>query len=328
MTQKTSPRSKLWTFVKAILALALIGFTLSQTDLNELLTLREHISWNWLWLYALLYFALTLLKTYQYKKLLNLPIPYARMVGIVVMQNGLSNLVANSAGIASYLVMLRGEEGVKTSRAALAFVITKIGDLFAIWTALLISSLLLWEQISVLHNTVIVLLITIGTPLFGFLLIIFLRERLTTFLRRILEKTKLIRVSIIAQGMDGLEALVHEKRDAIFKTTITAFSLSAIYFLVTLAWYVAQLRLFSVAIGFLSIIFVSAILQLISIIPITILGGLGVIETSSLYLYTLVGVEPISFAAVLIGLRALFYIINLVILLYMPIYSFFEARRA
>jgi uncharacterized membrane protein YbhN (UPF0104 family) len=327
MTQKTSPRTRLWTFAKAILAVALIGFTISRTDLHELLSLREHMVWNWLWVYSLLYFSLTLLKAYQYRKLLNLPIPYARMVSIVVLQNGISNIIANSAGIASYLVMLRGEQGVSTGRAALVFVITKIGDLFAIWMVLLVSSTLLWNQLPALHDTIIALELTIGAPLFGFLLVVFLRQRMTNFMRNILERTKLIRISIVSQGMNGLDALVNEKHGSIFEMTVTALVLSMIYFLVTIAWYVAQLRLFSISLGFVPITFVTTILQMIAFLPITILGGLGIIETSSLYLYTLVGVEPVSFAADLIGLRALFYAINLVILLYLPIYSFFDSRR-
>lgn len=327
MTQQTSPRSRLWTFAKAILALALIGFTLSRTDLNQIFSLRDHIAWKWLWIYALLYFSLTLLKAYQYRRLLNLPIPYLKMLSIVVLQNGISNILANSAGIASYLVMMRAEEGISTGRAALVFVITKVGDLFAIWVALLVSSTLLWDQLPALHDTVIALELTIGAPLFGFLLVVFLRQRMTSFVRNILEKTKLIRVSIVAQGMKGLDALVNEKHGSIFEMTVTALTLSTIYFFVTILWYVAQSRLFSVTLGFTRITFVTTILQMIAFLPITILGGLGIIETSMLYLYTLVGVEPISFAADLIGFRALYYVVNLVILLYLPIYSFFDSRR-
>lgn len=327
MTQQTPPRSRLWTFTKAILAIALIGFTLSRTDLQQLLSLREHIAWKWLWIYSLLYFSLTLLKAYQYRRLLNLPIPYWRMLSIVVLQNGISNIFANSAGIASYLFMMRAEEGISAGRAALVFVITKIGDLFAIWMALFVTSALIWERLPAMHNTIITLQLTIGAPLSGFLLLVFLRQRLTAFIRAVLEKTKLIKISIVGKGMQGLEALVNEKHGSLFEMTVTALVLSSFYFFVTILWYVAQMRLFSVPLDFVSIAFVTTILQMISFLPIAILGGLGIVETSWLYLYNLVGAEPEAFPADLIGLRALFYIVNLVVLLYLPIYSFFDSRR-
>ena len=84
--------------------------------------------------------------------------------------------------------------------------------------------------------------------------------------------------------------------------------------------------MFSVSLGVFPFLFITAILQLVSIIPITILGGLGVNEASSMMIYPLFGVDPVSFAAVLIGMRIMFYLINLVVLLYLPIYSFFDNR--
>ena len=327
MTKKTSPHSRLWAIVKAIFAVALIGFTVSRTDLRQILSLRDHIVWKWLLIYSLLYFSLTMLKAYQYRRLLNLPIPYWRMLSIVVLQNGISNILANSAGIASYLVMMRAEEGISAGRAALVFIITKVGDLFAIWIALFVTSAVIWNRLPEMHGTIVTLQLTIGAPLFGFLLLVFLRQRLTSLIRFVLKKTRLIKIPIIGKGMRGLEALVNEKHGSLFEMTVTALVLSSFYFFVTILWYVAQMRLFSVPLDFVSIAFVTTILQMIAFLPIAILGGLGIVETSWIYLYGLVGAEPESFPADLIGLRALFYIINLVVLLYLPIYSFFDARR-
>ncbi|GAB4541445.1 MAG: hypothetical protein Fur002_09920 [Anaerolineales bacterium] len=323
---KKSSRLQWWKFAKVGLALALIGVILSTTDINHLLSLHEKIIWNWLYIYALLYAALTALKSYQYKQLLNLPVPYPRMVSIVVLQNGISNIFANSAGIASYLVMMSGEEEVSPGRAALVFIIAKVGDLFAIWLMLMFSGIALWNQIPVLHNTVLALLISIGTPLFGFLLLIALRQRVTNFLRVALQKTRLLRFRIVERLVGMLETLVNDKHGSLFDMTRKALILSSLYFFVTNLWYVAQMRMFSIELSFTEITMVTAIMQLIAFIPITILGGLGVVELSSLYLYNLVGVDSLTLAAALIGLRALFYVINLLMLLYLPIYSFIENR--
>jgi uncharacterized protein (TIRG00374 family) len=326
-TEIPQPKSyRLWTFVKVILAVLLIGIVVSQTSLGDLLALRTRISWGWTALYVILYFSLTAFKSYQYKKMLNLPIPYPRVVSVVVLQNGLSNIVANSAGIVSYLVMLRGEQGVKVSRAALVFVITKIGDLFAVWLALLLSSLFIWQKIPSLHNLTIILSVLIGLGLFTFLLVVTLGSRFVDLLKSILTRTKLMRISIIERGVDGLQALVEQEHGSLHQMTLTAFSLSFIYFLMTFFWSYTQIKMFSVSLGPFPFLFITAILQLVSIIPITILGGLGVTEASSMMLYPLFGIDPVSFAAVLIGMRVMFYLINLVVLLYLPIYSFIDNR--
>ena len=329
MMQPQTPQpkpSRLWTFVKVILAVILIGIVFSQTSLKDLLALRSRIAWGWTALYVVLYFSLTAFKSYQYKKLLDLPIPYPRVVSVVVLQNGLSNIVANSAGIVSYLVMLRGEQGVKVSRAALVFVITKIGDLFAVWLALLLSSFFIWQKIPSLHSLTIVLSALIGLGLFIFLLAIALRGRFVNILKSILTRAKLSHIGIIERGVDGLQALVEQGRGSIYRMTLTAFSLSFIYFLMTFFWSYTQIKMFSVSLGIFPFLFITAILQLVSIIPITILGGLGVTEASSMMLYPIFGVDPVSFAAVLIGMRVTFYLINLIVLLYLPIYSFLDSR--
>ena len=62
-SQKKIP---LWNIAKIILALILVWFVLSKTDLAQLYALRERISLPWLALTLLLYFSLTLLKALQY----------------------------------------------------------------------------------------------------------------------------------------------------------------------------------------------------------------------------------------------------------------------
>jgi len=330
MQSQTAPSktSRFWNIAKVILAILLIGIVFSQTSWQDLIALRARIAWGWTALYIVLYFSLTAFKAYQYKKMLDLPIPYPRVVSVVVLQNGLSNIVANSAGIVSYLVMLRGEQGVKMSRAAMVFVITKIGDLFAVWLALLFSSFFIWQKIAALRSLTIALLALIGLGLFMFLLVVAMRGRFVDIIKSILVRTKLTRIGMIARGVDGLQALVEQDRGSIYQMTLTAFSLSFIYFLMTFFWSYTQIRMFSVSLGVFPFLFITAILQLVSIIPITILGGLGVTEASSMVLYPLFGVDPVSFAAVLIGMRVMFYLINLLVLLYLPIYGFFENRQS
>jgi len=105
-----------------------------------------------------LYFTLTLLKSLQYYFLIGRRVDYPQVLNIVVVQNAISNFIATGAGIASYLALFRVEQGVKLSRAALAFVLAKVGDLISIWLFLLVTSILVWQQVDAFHQLIIICL--------------------------------------------------------------------------------------------------------------------------------------------------------------------------
>lgn len=124
---ESSQRFSFWNIAKIILALLLAWFVLSKTDLTQLFVLRERISLPRLAAVIVLYFSLTLLKALQYYFLIGRRADYPRVLNIVVVQKTISNFIATSAGIASHLALFRVEQGVKVSRAALAFVLAKSG---------------------------------------------------------------------------------------------------------------------------------------------------------------------------------------------------------
>jgi uncharacterized membrane protein YbhN (UPF0104 family) len=66
--------------------------------------------------------------------------------------------------------------------------------------------------------------------------------------------------------------------------------------------------------------------QLISIIPIQVFGGLGVSEVTTMYLYGLFGVTAEVIAPILVGARVLFYLTNLSYVLWIAIDTILERR--
>ena len=74
------------------------------------------------------------------------------------------------------------------------------------------------------------------------------------------------------------------------------------------------------------LIFVNSWIQLISWIPIQVFGGLGVAETSQVYLYGLFGIPATQMATVSVGLRVILYLFNLISLLYLPSQTLFRRR--
>ena len=318
----------LWNIAKIILALILVWFVLSKTDLTQLYALRERISLPWLALTLLLYFSLTLLKALQYYFLIGRRVDYPQVLNIVVVQNAISNFIATSAGIASYLALFRVEQGVKVSRAALAFLLAKVGDLISIWLFMLVSSLLVWPLVASFHSLILLSLSFIGVAILGFFAAVFLRQKFVSVLAWFVEKLKLSRFGFVNKLMDLLASLAEQEHGFVFRMVGTGIAFSLIYMTVTMLWLYASLQTFSFEIQFLQVVFVNIFMQLSSYLPIQVFGGLGVNETTSLYLYGIFNFPQTELAATLIGTRLLFYLTNLAVLLYLPVHTLFFSRSA
>ncbi len=321
--RKSSGTSVLWNFLKIALAAGLTLFILSKVDLLHLYQVFARISPGWLALSVLLYILLTLLKALQYYYLISRQVDYPEVLNIVVVQNAVSNFVATSAGIASYLSLFRMEHGVKLSRVALAFILTKVGDLISIWFFMLIAGIWLWPQVQPLHALVLTLLAAIGALILSFFAAVILRHKFVSGLRVVLNRLTLDRVSRISNGLNALQSLVEQDQSFTFRIIGTGILYSIIYMLVTVAWVYASLQTFSLNIGFIATIFVNTFIQLISYLPIQVFGGLGVSELTYLYLYGFFDLSQPEIVPVLIGTRILFYLLNLLVLIYLPLYAIF-----
>jgi uncharacterized membrane protein YbhN (UPF0104 family) len=318
----------IWSIFKIFLGVGLIVFLLSKTSFSELVGLAAEVNWNWLWVTFGLFILLSLLKAWQYHILFDANFSYLQILSVVILQNAISNFVASSAGIAAYMAALRSEQGVKVSRSASVFVITKVGDLIAIWLGLIFSLLFVWQQISGILNLVLFLIFFIGMGLAAFGAIIFLRRRFVDFVSDIIDKLGLSKFRLIKQLLDLADKLADFNQKDVIRIMITAGSLSLLYLVLTLAWTYSSLHTFNLPIMISAVVFVTSMLQLLSIIPVQVFGGLGVSEVASLYFFELFGFSQGQLATVLIGIRLLFYLTNLAVLIYLPLYPLFQNRSS
>ncbi len=326
-SRSESPRSsRSWNVLKIILALVLVGVVLSKTDPNELFALRARILTPWIVVVFFLYSLMTSLKALQYYFLLGRRLSYPHVLNIVVVQNAVSNFVATGAGIASYLMLFHLEHDMKLSRAALAFIMTKIGDLISIWLLLLVASLFQWAQVARFHGLIIVLLTVIGLAVVCFFITVFMRERFVSIARSLLDSLRLGRLRLVTNAMDTLQSLADQEHGSVFRLMGTGILLSLLYMAVTMAWLYASLRAFSLGIGVMPTAFVNTLIQVISYLPVQVFGGLGLTETSMLYFFGPFNLPQAELATVLIATRILFYLTNLVVLLYLPAYGVFRAH--
>lgn len=301
--------------------MVLVGFVLSHTDLTQLFAVREHISLSWLVAGIILYIILTLLKAFQYYFLIGRSVDYLHVLNIVVVQNAVSNFIATGAGIASYLALFRVEQEDKFSRAALAFLLAKVGDLISIWLFMLVTSWFVWQQVDALHNLIVILLTLIGGLIIAFFAAVLLRQTFVSLLQRFMDWARLKRFDIVNKGMDVMQSLAEQEQRFVFGILGMDILFSLIYMTVTMAWIYAGLRTFSFEINILLVVFVNVFMQLASYLPIQVFGGLGVNETTMLYVYSFFPLPQAQLAAVLIANRILFYLTNLLVLLYLPLYA-------
>ena len=313
--------------IRVTLAFLLIFFVFSRTDFVALYALRNQVETGWILLAFGLFFLMTLLKAFQYHLFLKQDIRYLQMLNIVIIQNVVSNFVATGAGIASYFALSRLEQGVKLSRSGVAFILTKVGDVVAIWIFLLVSSILVWEQIMPLQGFVISLLFALGIAILIVVLSILLRQKFSSQIHRWLENLKLANLKYVRLGLDLLDEVVAQ--DEIFSMRLLGLATiySLVYLLVTMWWFYANVRSFDVQIGLLAVVFVNVFIQLLSNIPIQAFGGLGVNESTSLYLYQFFYAEQQELASALIGIRILFYLMNLATLVYLPFHKLLAGKQ-
>jgi uncharacterized membrane protein YbhN (UPF0104 family) len=243
------------------------------------------------------------------------------------LQNSISNFLANSAGLASYLALLHLEENVKVRQSGLTFLIIKIGDLFAVWLISIVCSFLLWDRVEELHGAILFFLTFVGVGFVAFFLALFWRRLFISLTNRVIVSLGLTRFSFFKQVVNALNAFAEMPQRVVFHIVYKAFGLTFIYTLITLSWMVVSMNAFQLPIDALSVLFVSCILQLFSMIPVSVFGGLGITEVTSLYLYTLLGVPGDDLSIILVGWRIFYYLTNLLLVVYLPIYALFIAPK-
>ncbi|MDO8753950.1 MAG: lysylphosphatidylglycerol synthase transmembrane domain-containing protein [Anaerolineales bacterium] len=310
--------------LRIILAVVLISVVLSKTSLEQIKAVSGVISWSWLSVAFLFYCALTFIKAAQYWSLLRRRVPYFDVARIVVIQNALSNLVTTTAGIASYLTLLRLEQNVKMSRSGIVFFIAKMGDLFSMCLFLVVSSVMVWGQIPTLHELVVLLAISITAVIGVFWSAVFFRHRFLAWAQRVFHWLCLDKIAMAQRGLDTLQLLADQDHKTVMRLLLVSLALSISNMTLTMAYSYSRIQAFHVPMNFWAIIFITAIMQLVSLIPLQAFGGLGVIEITSVFLYGIFVVSPLDIPAILIGMRAVYYLFNIAVLIYLPLDGFFR----
>jgi uncharacterized protein (TIRG00374 family) len=219
--------------------------------------------------------------------------------------------------------LTRLEHEVKISRSVTTFILTKVGDLIAIWLVLIISGSLVWSEIGVLQTPVVILIVGIGCVILFFFLTVLFRQRFVSLVGKILNWSRISKVKLIEDGMNYLQGLANMEQNRVLTTFGVLLFYSFLYLAVSICFIYANLAIFHVQPQVPAVMFVSVLIQLVSYFPVGVFGGLGVTETSALYFWSFFEVPQGLLAPALIGIRIVFYLFNLIPLIYLPLYSAF-----
>jgi uncharacterized membrane protein YbhN (UPF0104 family) len=247
---------------------------------------------------------------------------YWKLLQAVVLQNALMNFVATGLGIVSLPATLKVEHKVRIRDSSLAFLATKVGDFFAIWCFLVVSSWLVWEKIAVLHGVVLGLIAFLGLVLMSLAIAVIARSTFLRILLRFQQSSFIRDAGWIKRVLEELEIFLQGVSD--IRIWGRVICLSQVYLALTMAWMYTSLKALGLQMEITSIVFVNIFMQLLSNLPIHVFGGLGVSEVTGLYLYGIFYPDQQRLATSLIGFRLLFYLANLLILVEIPAYIAFK----
>jgi len=193
---------------------------------------------------------------------------------------------------------------------------------------MLMTGLLIWSHVQALHGLIILLLTLLGVAIVLFFVAVILREKYITLLAWCMKHLKLFRIPFVIRISNLLTTLIQQDVSFIFRLIWKSVLFSFVYMTISMIYVYASLRTFSFEIGILPVVFANSLMQLVSYLPIQVFGGLGVNETTSLYLFGFFHVSEVELAAVLIASRVLFYLENLIVLLYLPMYTLLFSRSS
>jgi uncharacterized protein (TIRG00374 family) len=318
-------RSRLFDLFKIALAILLVIVILTNIQLSDLIAVWEQISLPWLFVNILIYFIAVFIIAYRYWILIARVIDFSKTMNAVIVQIVIGNLVSTGVGAVSYVSILRGRYQIRVSSGVVSILLARFCDLVAVAVGLAISSWVLWPQITVLHWLVgFIISVILGVIIFVTLIFV-LRQRLIRLIDNGLSLFHLDRIGLVRRVMDSLTVWAAQDRTEIRPFIVPVVISTLLLYVAMYLYAYSGLRMFAVPVGTWSVVFVFSLLQMLTIVPIQVFGGLGLQDVTNIYLYELLGLSQAQIAPAIIMSRVFFYLANLLLLVYLSLYGRFNS---
>jgi uncharacterized protein (TIRG00374 family) len=323
MQNETKRQVSLWNMLRIIIAIVLFYVVFSQTSLTEIIKVYKTLNFPWLIVYFGTFYGTLWLMTHRYYIFFREHIDFRETYKMVIWQTIVGNLLASSVAAIFYITELRGKFKIGVPMGIISLAIPRMFDFFGFLLCLCISGLMLWDEISELRPIIY----------FGFLLLIVLMitllylKPLIEFFIRHMNKFKNIKVGnfkLFINHIKEIKIFLEENHTEKF-IKLLIFTIPIILFMFLFTY--ASFKIFFIDIPPWQILFVLMIQQIISIIPIQVMGGLGIYDVTDFYIYGLFGISPNILASILLSKRILFYFINFTLLIINSLDSFYKSKQ-
>jgi uncharacterized membrane protein YbhN (UPF0104 family) len=302
-----------WTILKIGLALLLIWFVLRQTNLQDVITTVQDASIGWA-IAAVVAFGLGVVGAiYRTWHLLNRHVALRDIANVTIVQIAVGNLVATSVGMISYVSLLRGRQHASLGQCVASLVFARLADLLVLVLFLTSSTWTLWDRIAELRWFIITLSL-IGLGIFIIIGFAFWqRMAATNGIERMLTWLGMQHVGIFQRGLQSLNQLVQQP----FRHLIRPIVLwTMVIQLASVGFFWCSFAAFGVVIEFWPSLLILSLTQVVALIPVQVMGGLGLFDLATIILLAMFGLMPPVVAPALVGLRIIFYGCNLMLLAY------------
>jgi uncharacterized protein (TIRG00374 family) len=306
----------IWLAAKISLALGLAYILISSVSLSDIQSMGEQLYLPWLIPSILCYISYLYLSARRSWNLLLRSVPFNQVMWITSVQSVIGNFIATTAGITSYVALLRGRHQIGLTQSLGSIIISRLIDLFLITFVFIITMILSWKDVQSIHfYLIITTFIVVFSTIFA-TLILFWNKKIVQAIKpfnghknRILSGIS-TQISVIADKVSDIEP---EKKRLFFRISITN---SLAIFIVQALFGYCNMNLFGIDIAFHEMLFVMSTGLFISLIPIQVFGGLGVSEATNFYLYGLFVPNHAILIPFLLANRVYFYLLNLLIVPY------------
>ncbi len=260
------------------------------------------------WLLASLFYipASIALVAWRYRLLVNGRVAYPAMLRLVVFQGAISTFLANAAGSLSFMGILARVYKVPAELALQSTVIARAGDMCA---SLLVAALLCaaaWHRLAAFH-TLILFAMALSVAILLALAITVVAVRRAD--RESLSEGNATGASMW-QKLAGFCARVARLDSAYLSAVLpgTLLQSLALQAVVAVAMYL-NARAFGLEIGFFEAALVGIASSFLASVPITVFGGLGVYEVSTVVLFAAFGVPVEAGAGMILVVRAIYFLV-------------------
>lgn len=311
---RTTFSERVWPVFKFAIAFALLALIIAEISHESMRLLWTRVSMPWFVVSIIAFYVAVWCMARRYWVILGATLNFQDVFQVVLYQALIGNLLTTTAGAAWYIGTLRHEQNVQVARSLLSLALARFGDLVVFLPSLIVVTIILWSQIATLHSLVLLMIFLAIASLTIVTSMIVFRRLFAVVIHKILNRLALAEKPIIKKAIVTLESLSNEIDRQSPKAIGHFILLSLLTVGSMLCFAYSSLQIFDVKIGMSPVILVVAVTQIISLLPIQVLGGLGVYDYTYLYLYGAFGIERPELIGVIVGLRISYYLANLCLL--------------